>query len=138
MQTRSTHQKKVIYDYIVNNLDSKNIQYVIGLGDIVDNAKLPDGTNSASAEYAYAKDLIVSSLGDKVPYSLIAGNHEWMRPYDAGFNATFSNEPTLTNNITGYYESGKVYNYYMNFEVEGAPYMILALEYGANDDVLAP
>ncbi len=132
------YRAKYIYDYIVNNKDSKKIKYVFGLGDIIDNAKFADGTSSTAAEWNYAKGLILDTLAKSgIPYSLIGGNHDYLPPWDTGFNATFGNEPTLTKNITGYYKSGQIYNYYMNFEVEGTPYMLLALEYGANDDVLA-
>ena len=129
--SKGTDYTRYIYDYIVDNYDSKKIKYVFGLGDIIDNV-------DKAAEWAYAKDLITGTLGaNNIPYSVIAGNHDFMRPYDTGFNDAFLNEPSLTKNITGYYKDGEVYNYYMNFEVEGTPYMLLALEYGANDDILA-
>ncbi len=134
-----TNYTDYIYNWIVDNYDAKKMKYVFGLGDIIDNGKLSDGTtSSASTEWAHAKELITSTLGvNNIPYSLIGGNHDFMRPYDTGFQSTFGGETTLTKNITGYYVDGEVYNYYMNFEVEGTPYMLLALEYGANDDILA-
>ncbi len=133
-----TNYTEYIYDWIVDNYDAKNMKYVFGLGDIIDNGKWADGSSSASAEWAYAKNLIVSTLGaNNIPYSVIGGNHDFMRPWDTGFNSTFGNETTFTDNITGYYQGTEVYNYYINFEVMGTPYMLLALEYGANDDVLA-
>ena len=135
----NTNYTDYIYNWIVDNYDAKKMKYVFGLGDIIDNGKLSDGTtSSASTEWAHAKELITSTLGaNNIPYSLIGGNHDFMRPWDTGFQSTFGSETTLTKNITGYYVEGEVYNYYMNFEVEGTPYMLLALEYGANDDILA-
>ena len=133
-----THYTDSIYNWIVKNYGAKKMKYVFGLGDIIDNGKLSDGTtSSASTEWAYAKELITSTLGaNNIPYSLIAGNHDFMRPKDTGYQSTFGNETTLTKNITGYYVNGEVYNYYMNFDVGDTPYMLLALEYGANDDIL--
>lgn len=138
----STNYTEYIYDFIKDNYESKKMKYVFGLGDIVDNGKIKDenGTevSTAALEWAYAKNLIVSKLGaNGIPYSLIGGNHDFMRPWDTGFNTNFKDEPTLTDNISGYYQGTDVYNYYMNFDVEGTPYMLLALEYGANDDILA-
>ena len=137
-----TNYTEYIYDYIKDNYASKKMQYVFGLGDIIDNGKIKDengnDVSSASLEWAYAKNLIVSKLGaNSIPYSVIGGNHDFMRPWDTGFNTSFKDEPTLTDNITGYYQGTDVYNYYMNFDVQGTPYMLLALEYGANDDILA-
>ena len=137
-----TNYTEYIYDFIKDNYASKNMKYVFGLGDIIDNGKVKDenGTevSTADIEWAYAKNLIVSKLGaNAIPYSLIGGNHDFMRPWDTGFNKNFKDEPTFTDNISGYYQGTDVYNYYMNFDVEGTPYMLLALEYGANDDVLA-
>ncbi len=112
-----------IYDWILANRASKKIQYVMGLGDITD--------KNTDAEWTAAKGAI-SKLNGKIPYSLIGGNHDT----SAKFNQYFGSETAYTDNIVECYDDGKIDNTYMIFKVGEVNYLLLNLEYGANDDVL--
>ena len=61
-----------IYSYILDNKESKNIQYVFGLGDIT------DGNTEAEWENAIAQ---FERLDGVIPYSAIRGNHDMTAEY---------------------------------------------------------
>ena len=110
-----------IYDYILDNLESKNIKMVLGLGDITD--------KNSTAEWNLAKANILK-LNNKVPYSLARGNHDG----SANFNSTFMN--------TGYKEmlggtyNAKLENSWQELIVGDLKYLIITLDYGPDDSVL--
>jgi hypothetical protein len=62
------HQKN-IHDFLLNNREKMNIQYMFHTGDIVDNADIADQWTRADEQY---------SLLDKakLPYGVLAGNHD--------------------------------------------------------------
>jgi len=134
---KGTTYFKSIYDWIVAHREEKNIQLVMGLGDITENGH--DGGDTGvegPGEWEIAKAIIPSTLGAAgIPYSLVPGNHE----NPAQLTTYFADEPTLTNNITGYYTDDatvKLGNYYMNIDVGEHKYTIFVLEYGAVDSIL--
>ncbi len=110
-----------IYDYILDNLEEKNIKMVLGLGDITD--------KNTTAEWTLAKANI-SKLNGKVRYSLVRGNHDgW-----ANFNSAFMN--------TGYKEllggtfDAKLENSWQELIVGDLKYLIITLDFGPDDNVL--
>ncbi len=111
-----------IYDWILDNKESKKIQYVMGLGDITDADATREWTDAAR-EYA--------KLDGVVPYSLLRGNHDG---YDS-FNATFDTAP-YNESFDGKYGEG-VADTWRELTVNGIPYLIFALDIGASDAVLA-
>jgi len=116
-----------IYDWILANKDSKKIQYVLGMGDVTD--------KNEHAEWEYAVDLHNKLGKAQIPYAVIPGNHDDYTNYGK-YNAYFGDVSSFTDNIDGYYKDGKLQNYYMNFEVGQHKYMVIALQYGAPDEVL--
>lgn len=134
---KGTTYFKSIYDWIVEHREEKNIQLVMGLGDITENGH--DGGDTGvegPGEWEIAKAVIPSTLGAAgIPYSLVPGNHE--NPEQ--LTTYFADEPSLTNNITGYYTNDAATllgNYYMNIDVGEHKYTIFVLEYGAVDEIL--
>lgn len=111
-----------IYDYLVDNLEQQKIQTVIGLGDITD--------TNAEAEWALAKQNILK-LDGKVPYILNRGNHDQSASFNEAFGGT-----AYESQLSGTYD-GKLDNSYITFMVNNYRYLVLALDLGANDDVLA-
>ena len=73
-----------IYDWIVENKDTKKIKYVMNMGDITE--------NSADAQWERAATEHAKLDAAKIPYSLVRGNHD----KSAGFNATFNTAPYNT------------------------------------------
>lgn len=127
---------KNIYTWIVENKDAKNIQYVIGLGDIteygVDEGHANYDATRANAEWTAAKEAI-SIMDGKIPYSLIRGDgHDGIEM----FNKYFANHEGYTQNIAGYMEEGRIDNVYHTFKVGNVDYLLLSLDHGTKDDVI--
>ena len=139
-QTITNHNAaklKNLYQWIIDNKDVRNIQYVIGLGDITEkgdrNGSSYADEDTARKQWQAAKDAITLMDG-KLPYSLIRGaGHDGLD----FFNEYFADHTGYTDNIAGYYTEGSVENVYHTFRVGTTDYMILCLEFGAKDAVLA-
>lgn len=112
----------VLYDWVLDNVESKKIKYVLGLGDITD-----DDTN---AEWALAKKNILRMNG-VVPYSLVRGNHDSTNQMNKFFPMT-----EFGSTVTGTYESNSIINSYHKFSVGDVKYLLFTLDYGAFDEVL--
>ena len=128
---------KNMYQWIIENKDAKNIQYVIGLGDIteygVDVGHANYDATRANAEWAAAKAAI-SLMDGKIPYSLIRGDgHDGIEL----FNQYFANHEGYTQNIAGYYEEGRIDNVYHTFKIGNVNYLLLSLDHGTKDGPLA-
>ena len=129
---------KSIYDWIAANKDSKNIQRVFGLGDITD--------DNNEAQWLYALDLHKKLVNAGVPFSITPGNHDDYTTPAANYNKYFAelagfvkngDAPDGDNANYGYYIEGRLENYYTNFTVGNTKYMVIAIQYGAPDDILA-
>ena len=128
---------KNIYSWIVENKDAKNIQYVIGLGDIteygVDVGHANYDATRANAEWAAAKEAI-SLMDGKIPYSLIRGDgHDGIELY----NQYFANHTGYTDNIAGYMVEGRIDNVYHTFKIGNVDYLLLSLDHGTKDAAIA-
>ena len=111
-----------IYDWIVDHAEQKNIQFVMGLGDI---------TNSSSAaEWEVAKNNI-AKLDGVVPYSLVRGNHDSV----ATFIQAFPYE-TYADRLGGSYQND-MRNTWQELVIGDIKYLIMSLDYGAANEVLS-
>lgn len=110
-----------IYDWILDNKEAKNIQYVLGLGDITD--------YDANDEWRLAYDQITRMDG-VVPYSLIIGNHDSTER----FNRTFNKEPYISS-YEGSYDD-KIENTWRTLMIGSIPYLILTLDFLPDDEIL--
>ncbi len=113
----------IIYNWILNNINSKKIAHVFGLGDITD--------MNTQEEWDVAKNAI-SKLNGKVSYSLVRGNHD----ITYMFNKTFNNSD-YTSQFGGFYEEGKIDSSWKTFTVSNTDYLFITLDYGADDNELA-
>lgn len=131
------------FDWLAGKKDEYNIEYVAHLGDIVDN-----NTDEAQWTTALAAHQKLQDAGLK--YSLSPGNHDYnglisLQPgvyvdrdttdFNAHFKRTVYDEWLGDVNFGAYNDT--MDNTWHKFEVGGVKYMIIALEYGPNDDVLA-
>ena len=112
----------ILYDWIVDNVQTKKIAYVFGLGDITN--------RTTTAEWQVAKREI-AKLDGVVPYSLVRGNHDKSNAY----NKIFSTD-TYLNQFEGFYQEGWADNTWRTFTVGGVDYLFVNLDYGASDDIL--
>ena len=124
----TTKYASPIYDWIIANKDEKNIQHVFGLGDITD--------NNSDAEWEYAVTLHNKLGAAGVNYSVIPGNHDDYTTPAAKYNKYFGQVSSFVDSIDGYYQEGKLENFYTKFDVGEHKYMVIGLLYGAKDDVL--
>lgn len=117
-----------IYEWLVNSKDTHNIQYVMGLGDIVEHLYMSEG--NLAVEWQIAREAI-GKLDGVIPYSLIRGNH------DASnfFNETFGTD-TYLSGVDGTYD-GKIENTYRTFVAGNYQYLLLTLDFEPSAEVLA-
>lgn len=120
--------------WIASQKEARNIVYVLHLGDIVNNNKLSQWTNAQSA---------LSVLDGHVPYALVPGNHDY------GNNGSTDSRQTYLNDFFPYanylswptfggaFVPGHMENTYHCFTAGGQDWLILALEFGPRDAVVA-
>ena len=137
--TNGTNYMASIYSWLAANVDEKNIQYVIGVGDITEYTENFDGTFAANPtwtyddEWTHAKNAI-TLLDNKIPYSLCrGGGHDTV----AKFNEYFGSHEYFTGNVDGTYAAGNYTSAYCTFEVGTVSYLILTLDWNPSDAILA-
>ena len=109
-----------LYDWVLANVESKKIKFVLGLGDITN--------SSTSAEWELAKQNI-HRMDGVVPYSLVRGNHD----------TTMTRYFTLKeykDTLGGTYGSD-IFNSWQELVVGDIKYLIFTLDYGATDAILS-
>ena len=84
-----TSNLKNLYQWILDNKDSKNIQYVLGLGDITDKVYKTNPDELYDANYGEWQNALdaLNMLNGKIPYSLVRGNHDGFDEFNATFGA---------------------------------------------------
>lgn len=112
-----------IYDYVLDNREAKNIQMVLGLGDIVNNGHFKEW------ERAFEQFGRLYEAG--MPHVPIRGNHDNSTPYN-----TYITE-YLEESLAGSYDEWNICNTYQIHQINGIDYLFLALDYGPSDNVLA-
>lgn len=119
--------------WIVDNRQKQNIQFVVHLGDI---------TNRNVANQWEVARTAIQTLDGKVPYSLVPGNHDYGPGGSAVNRETALNEyfpisvvgkqPTFGGAMT----EGQLENSYHVFSTRGQKFLVLALEWGPRDKVV--
>ena len=124
-----------MYDWIVANKDEKKIKYVFGLGDITDKTDVAQWEHATKA---------IQKLDGEIPYSVIRGNHDlpgWIG--DTNDKTDYFTQKLGTESYksqfpeNGFYEAGNIFNSWRTLTVGTIDYLLLALDHGASDDVLA-
>ena len=142
---QGTTYVKSIFDWILNNKTSRNIEYVFGLGDTIDTLTTYD-TNKVegNGKTQNVNEWIVAStqihrLDGVIPYTIIRGNHD----DEGGYHKYICTED-YQNQMTGfYYDSSKpatlgnsMSNSYRKITIGGQKYLMLSLDYHADDAVI--
>lgn len=117
-----------IYDWILENKDSKKIAHVFGLGDITEGWN----TRNKEAEWVNAQQYIYK-LNGQIPYSIVRGNHDESKY----FNKYFATEEYMSQFDGCFMAEGDVRNSYKLFTVGKTDYLFLTLDFGASDEALA-
>ena len=110
-----------MFEWIANNVESKKIKHVIGLGDITE--------KSETDEWSRAKQGY-QMLDGKVDYSFVRGNHDTTAKYNVTFPWT-----TYKETVGGAFANNML-NTYKTFEIGEVKYLMLNLDFGPGDDVL--
>ena len=108
-----------LYDWILDNQESKNIEFVFGLGDITE--------GDADWEWDNNKNAIFKMNGI-MPYSLVRGNHDT----SAKFYKTFGT-PEYMNQFIGFYKENNINSSYRTLTLGNLNLLLLTLDYGADD-----
>ena len=119
--------------WLVENGKSKNIQYIIGLGDI---------TNSNAQREWSTVVRQTNKLNGYIPYALVPGNHDvLLNSRQELFNKTYAVKTGYyykqVDTTGGFFDPESVRNTYMTFSVGEIDYIIIVLDFGATDDILA-
>lgn len=117
------YQDKMValYNWILNHVDEKKIEYVIGLGDITDKDQV--------GEWTLAKNLLKMFDGI-VPYSIVRGNHDSVEKMNRFFPYS-----DYSSKISGSFDETML-NTYHTFEIGNVRYLLLNLDMGPSDEVL--
>jgi hypothetical protein len=114
-------------DFIVSKRRELNIAAVLHVGDLVD-ADIP-------AQWTVANSAM-RELDNVVPYVVVPGNHDYS---SAGRNSTMSNyfAPSSMPWLTGTMMPGQIDNSYALMDIGPQKWLVLGLEFGPRDSVLA-
>ena len=110
-----------MFEWIANNIESKKIKHVIGLGDFTE--------KSETDEWTRAKDGY-KMLDGKVDYSIVRGNHDNAVRYKVTFPWS-----TYKDSVDGSF-SNDMLNTYSTFTIGEVKYLMLNLDFGPKDDIL--
>ena len=142
---QGTTYVKSIFDWILNNKTSRNIEYVFGLGDTIDTLTTYDTNRvEGNGKTQNVNEWIVAStqihrLDGVIPYTIVRGNHD----DEGGYHKYICTED-YQNQMTGfYYDSSKpatlgnsMSNSYRKITIGGQKYLMLSLDYHADDAVI--
>jgi 3',5'-cyclic AMP phosphodiesterase CpdA len=119
--------------WILNNARSRNVRYVLHLGDIVNVNSIPEWENARRS---------MAALDGKVPYALVPGNHDYGPGGNAATRDTYLNDYFHEEDYRSWptfgaaMEPGKMENTYHLFEAGGVKWIVVCLEWGPRDKVI--
>ncbi|MBO5232332.1 MAG: metallophosphoesterase [Clostridia bacterium] len=116
---KHTDELHHLYDWILDNKDDKNIQYVLGLGDITD--------QDNDWEYAAVEEQLKRLQNAGIDQSIVRGNHDWH------FNDYITFEE-YGNGLVSF--DGTMRNTYRLTTIGGVKYMMLTLDFFPTDDAV--
>lgn len=132
---------RTMYQWLADNKESKNIQYVIGLGDLTDQCQ--------GSEWTEATDALKILENANLEYTFVRGNHDKGQSIETEYKPTiapelydalFANNQFYTNQFKengGFYEEGSVVNVYRTLTLGDDNWLIIALDFKADEAVRA-
>ena len=121
-----------LVDWILNNAQGGNIQFMIQVGDLTE--------KNTALEWQFVQDSF-AKLDGVVPYIFVPGNHDYMdMPYLR--DTTFFNEYLSYSKYStfpifgGAYEEGKLDSAYYYFTTDDATYLMMCLDFVPRDPVI--
>ena len=110
-----------MFEWIANNIESKKIKHVIGLGDFTEKSNTDEWTRTMDG---------YKMLDGKVDYSIVRGNHDNAVRYKVTFPWS-----TYKDSVDGSF-SNDMLNTYSTFTIGEVKYLMLNLDFGPKDDIL--
>lgn len=131
-------------DWIINNMFSEKIAYVIQPGDCVENGDaVEDEWKRADTAMLTIEDPVTTQLIDGIPYAIAVGNHDQSPFGDPDgttdlFNAYFGSARFAGRAYYGGHYGANNDNSFQFFSAGGMDFIVIALEFdpSANQDVL--
>ena len=131
-----------MYKWLVDNKTSRNIQLVMGMGDITDANLAP--------EWALMQQAVAQMDTAGMNYTLIRGNHDsytntkegYTGLGDTGFDTYFGKNATgsayykQVSDHGGFYDTNSVRNTYRKLTVGNTKWLIICLDYRASNSVM--
>ncbi len=121
--------------WLADNANSRNIQMVLHVGDVVNFDNTTQWNNAAAA---------MSTLDSaQVPYAIAPGNHDYADNRNVtqfnqanrfGVGSPYANQSTLGGNYPA--EPGSMLNTFHTFEANNEKTIVMALEFGPRDEVI--
>ena len=133
-----------IYQWILDNQETYNIQAVLGMGDIADTS--PSTTDESAMtqslkEWEHAVQTIGKLHAAGIPYTLVKGNHDSIPEYpenDISVYESSLKKLGYDTQIDGWYEAGgSLANAYITLTVGQTKWLILTLDYNHSEDEIA-
>jgi hypothetical protein len=122
---------KAEVDWIVAQKDALKLAFVLHLGDIVE-------TPTVEMEWMRADADMAELDAAKVPYAVCAGNHDIdLRTRAATLLNQHFPQMRFSPYMQGTFEAGKIDNAYYYFQAGGRTWLVVALEFGPRDEVVA-
>ena len=124
---------QTLYDWIIENKSSKNIQYVFGLGDITNNSLIREWDEAVTA---------FDKLSDAgIPYSVVRGNHD-KQTVTVDTKKTFNDALSTSKYATEItaeqrFNADELETTYRTFTVGDEKFVSITLDYGPTDEELA-
>ena len=130
-----------MYQWIADNREKENIQIVMNVGDMADNCGNLD-------QWQITRDAL-DLLPDDLPFIAAPGNHDydtnsgWNKGYGVREQLTLMNQYLPRSLFEGYpteigfFDETNSANQWQAFRVNGNKYLVIALEYVPQDDVIA-
>lgn len=131
------HYTRLLFDWIMDNKDTKNIQYVFGLGDTINTlSSWPEDGYSTSihnpAEWTLAAAQFARLSKAGIPYMVVRGNHD----DEAGFNKYICTND-YKNQMSGFFyddtkaakDGNSMSNSFRKITIGEEKYLMLGLDY---------
>lgn len=115
-----------VFQWVVDNVESKNIKFAFNMGDIVDNYAQNSAAQNAQEWVEGAAALKL--LNGKVPYSMVRGNHDGDAEFQAFFPLNECKQNLGTSLVS--FDGSTMNNTYQKFQAGGIKYLVINLDFG--------